>query len=210
MSVTSTPAVTPPPAAGSPLPSYLLRLRRFTRAEYHKLGEAGIIGPDERVELLDGYVVEKPVKNLPHAGATRRIANRLPKYLPAGWCIQVQDPVGLPRSEPEPDATVLRGDDAVYDTRMPEPSDVAIVIEVADSSLRTDRRDKGRLYAAAGIPVFWVVNVADGQVEVCSDPDPNATPPAYRTRADYRPGQDVPIVLDGVVASAIPVSDLLP
>lgn len=208
MSAIVMPASAPPTAP--PLPSYLHRLRRFTRAEYHKLGEAGIIGPDEKVELLDGYVVEKPVKNLPHRGATRRLTVRLARFLPAGWFVQIQDPVGLPTSEPEPDAVVLRGDETTYDQRSAEPPDIGIVIEVADTSLRTDRREKGQLYAAAGIAVYWIVNVADGQVEVYTDPDPAATLPGYAARADFRPGQDVPITLGGQTVSAIPAADLLP
>lgn len=204
------PIPAPPRPAVPPHPSWFARLRRFTRAEYHKLGEVGIIGPDERVELLDGLVVEKPVKNPPHVAVNRRLGVRLPRVLPSGWFLQTQDPVGLSASEPEPDGTVLRGDETSYDTRHPEPADTGIVIEVSDSTLRTDRREKGRLYAAAGIPVYWIINVNDQVIEVYSDPDTVATPPAYRSRIDYRPGQDVPIVLDGQVAGTIPAADLIP
>jgi Uma2 family endonuclease len=174
------------------------------------MGELGILGPDDRVELLDGYIVEKPVKNPPHQGATRRITNRLPRVVPPGWFVQVQDVVGLASSEPEPDASILRGDETSYDTRQPEPADTGVVIEVADSSLRSDRREKGRLYAQSGIPVYWIVNVHDRQIEVYSNPDPTATPPVYTTRTDYLPGQNLPIILDGQPAGTIPVGDLLP
>ena len=205
-----TPVAPPPQPTGLHLSAALLRLRRFTRAEYHRLGELGVIGPDERVELLDGLIVEKPMKGPPHQGATRRLAARMPRLLPAGWFIQTQDVVGLAASEPEPDAAILRGNETSYDSRQPDPADVGIVIVVADSTLRTDRREKGRLYAQAGIAVYWIVNVADGQIEVYTDPDPAASPPAYASHTDYRVGQDVPIVLDSAMAGSIPVADLIP
>lgn len=211
MSATIVTPVTPPPRPPvTLLTAALTRLRRFTRAEYHRLGELGIIDPDEKVELLDGYIVEKPMKGPPHQGVTRRLAARVPRLLPAGWFIQTQDVVGLAASEPEPDAAILRGDETSYDTRQPEPADVGIVIEVADSTLRTDRREKGRLYAQAALPVYWIVNVADGQIEIYTDPDPAANPPVYATRTDYLLGQDLPIVLDGVQVATIPVADLIP
>lgn len=85
-----------------------------------------------------------------------------------------------------------------------------MVIEVADSSLARDRRDKGRSYARAGIAVYWIVNLVDGVIEVYSNPEPTALSPVYRDRTDYRPGQDVPLVLDGVNVGSIPAAELLP
>ena len=185
-------------------------MRRFTREEYHRLGEFGIIEPDERVELLDGHLVVKPKRGLAHLAVTRRLSARIPRRLPTGWCVQVQGVIGLSLSEPEPDATIIRGDVTSFDHRHPEPADTGIVIEVADSTLRTDRREKGLLYAEGSIPVYWIVNVADGWIEVYTDPDPAANPPVYANRTDYRPGQDVPILLDGVQVATIPAADLLP
>src|SRR5439155_15243835 len=164
----------------------------------------------DRVELLEGYVVTKMPQNTPHGGAVARLTVRVPRRLPAGWTIRPQLPVTLSGSEPEPDLAVVRGDETSYDTRHPGPSDFGILIEVADSSLLTDRRDKGRIYARESIPVYWIVNLVDRQVEVYTDPDPAASPPAYRTRTDYRPGDAVPIALDGQPAGSIPVADLIP
>lgn len=82
--------------------------------------------------------------------------------------------------------------------------------EVADTSLDTDRGPKAVAYARNGLPVYWIINLVDSLIEVYTDPDAAATPPAYRARTDYRPGQDVPIVLDGTAVASVPVADLLP
>jgi Uma2 family endonuclease len=203
MSITTRPACPPPLLS-------LAGFRRWTVAEYHKMIESGLLMEGEPVELLEGYLVEKHVRNPPHESSLRRMTNRLPGRLPGGWFLQVQGAVSFPDSEPEPDGAALRGSDTDYDGRIPVAADIGVVIEVSDSSLQFDRCDKGRIYAREGIPVYWVVNVADRQVEVYTDPDPAANPPAYRTRTDHPPGDSVPIVLDGQPAGSIPVSDLIP
>lgn len=182
----------------------------FTPEQYHKLIDSGVIQEGEPVELLEGYLVEKPMRNPPHDGALTRLTYRLPPRLPPGWVTRIQCAVSLADSEPEPDGAVVRGDDTSYDARLPTASDFGVVVEVSDSSLAFDRRDKGRIYARAGIPVYWVVNIPDRRVEVYTDPDPAANPPAYRTRTDHTTGDAVPLFLDGQAAGGVPVSDLLP
>ena len=82
-----------------------------------------------------------------------------------------------------------------------------MVVEVSDSTLDFDRRDKGRIYARAGIPVYWIVNVVDLQIEVFTNPDPAANAPAYTASAVYLPGQTVPLMLDRVAVATIPVDE---
>lgn len=110
---------------------------------------------------------------------------------------------------PEPDGAVVRADPDKYFTRHPGPADFGVVIEVADTSRLTDRRDKGRTYASAGLPEYWIVNLVEGQVEVYTQPQPTADPPHYAARLVYTPGQDVPLTLAGVTTT-VPVADLLP
>lgn len=200
---------TPTSQGPSPLLS-LAGFRRLTPSEYHKMADAGILMEGEPIELLEGYMVEKPVRNPPHEAALRRLGVRLPRLLPAGWFQQIQGAVELGDSEPEPDGAVLRGDETSYDQRLPAADDIGIVIEVSDSTLAFDRRDKGRIYARADIPVYWVLNVVDRQVEVYTDPAPTASPPAFATRTVFGVGQAVPVQLDGKVVASIPVADLLP
>ena len=172
--------------------------------------ESGIIARDEKLELLDGYLVLKMGQSNAHRGAVLRLAANLPPRLPAGWLVMTQMPVSVGIMDPEPDGSVVRGALADYDARDVVEADFGIVIEVSDSTLGMDRVAKGRLYARAGIAVYWIVNLADKQIEVYADPDTVAEPPVYRTRTDYRPGDAVPVVLDGVAAGMIAVSELVP
>jgi Uma2 family endonuclease len=204
-----TPAPVPTPTAG-PSAALLARLKRFTVAEYHDWGRRGLLTEKDRVVLIEGYLVNKPVKNPPHETTVNRLRKRLDRLLPAGWDSRIQASVTLADSEPEPDYAVVRGSDADYAGRHPGPADIGLVVEVADSSLAADRTDAQRMYAAAGIAVYWIVNIPDRQVEVYTDPDPAAAPPAYRTRTDYRPGDAVPVSLDGVPVGSVAVADVLP
>ena len=154
--------------------------------------------------------MEKPVINPPHAAAVRRVNRHLTALLGAEVVIGVQQPITLSDSEPEPDVVVAIGTEQDYAKRHPGAREVPLVVEVSDSSLPDDQTTKLGLYAAAKIPVYWIVNLVDRQVEVYTDPDPAASPPAYRTRTDYRPGDAVPIALDGQPAGSIPVADLIP
>jgi Uma2 family endonuclease len=186
--------------------------RRVTVEQYHKMHEAGIYMDGDRVELIEGYVLEKHVRNPPHEAALRFLNRRPPRFLPAtGWFLQLQGAVTLPAdNEPEPDGVILRGDETSYDTRHPGPADIGLAIEISDTSRAFDRRVKGRAYSRACIPAYWVINVVDRVIEVYTDPNPAADPPAYRTRTDYAPGTSVPLVLDGTTVASIPVADLLP
>jgi Uma2 family endonuclease len=186
------------------------RLRRFTSADYHRMLDLGIIDREERLELLDGYLVLKMSQAPPHRTAVTCLTYRLPPRLPRGWLVMVHCPISLGILDPEPDGVVVRGEIADYLARPPVVGDFGIVIEVSDSSLLMDRSAKGRIYAREGIPVYWIVNLVDRQVEVYTDPDASANPPAYRARADYRPGDAVPVALDGRVAGTAPASELLP
>ena len=191
-----------------PLRGTLAGFRRFTVAEYERLIQTGHLTEDDDLELLDGYLVHKMPRNPLHDGTLEQVEQRIARALPAGWDRRGQKTLKLTASQPEPDFAVVRPDPQGYKRRHPGAADTGLVVEVADSSLDTDRQDKCPVYAADGIPAYWIVNLPDGWVEVYTDPDPAAR--LYRTRTDYRPGQDVPLVLDGVTVAGIPAADLLP
>jgi Uma2 family endonuclease len=134
----------------------------------------------------------------------------LPWLLPAGWCLRMQSAITLAGSEPEPDGAIVRGSARSYSCHHPGPSDIGLVIEVAEATLAGDRADKGRIYARAGIACYWIVNLVDRQIEVYTAPSGPTATPAYGQRQDLRVGDDIALTLDGTVAASIPVRELLP
>src|SRR4051812_3656454 len=115
-------------------------LRQFSVAEYHQMVQTGILTPDDRVELLEGWIVNKMSMNPPHASSVSRVRRRIDKVLPDHWTMRIQVPITLSDSEPEPDIALARGDEEVYDDRHPKPADIGVLIEVGDSSVIADRR----------------------------------------------------------------------
>jgi Uma2 family endonuclease len=185
-------------------------VRRFTVDDYHRLIQAGILGENDRVELLEGWIVPKMTHNPPHDGTIHIISKRLRKWLPPNWDIRIQSAVTTSDSEPEPDIAVVRDNEREYLIRHPGPGDIGLLIEVAESSLDKDRDEKARLYARAEIATYWVVNLVDSQVEVFSAPTGPEAHPAYRNRTVFKDQQLLPLVLDGVEVAQIPANTLLP
>ncbi len=193
-----------------PLRATMAGFHRFTVAEYHKLIEIGVLTENDNLELLDGYLVEKMPHDPIHDGAIQLAEDAIRSLLPAGWCLRVQSAVTLSRSEPEPDVVVVRGDKRSFLTSHPGPGQFGIVIEVSNTSLDSDRDDKIPMYARDGIPVYWIVNLVDRQIEVYEQPTGNSPSPTYAVQRQFKLGDVVPFVLDGVAVGTIPVTDLLP
>ena len=182
---------------------------RFTVEQYQRMGEAGILTKCDRVELLEGYVVFKMPRNPPHDGTVEAMDDLLRPHIPTGWRLRCQLTVVLSDSQPEPDFAIARGDARTYRTRHPVAGDVGLVVEVADSSVGRDQHEKARLYARAGIPIYWIINLVDRQVEVYTQPSGPTPAPAYGRLDAYAPGDLVPLVLDGVQVATVPAADLL-
>jgi Uma2 family endonuclease len=185
-------------------------IARFSVARYQKMIEVGILTAEDKVELLENYVVLKMPRNPLHTSTVQRLLERLFPRRPAGWGIRVQSAITLADSQPEPDFAFVRGSSADYENHHPGPADIGLLIEVADSSLLRDQRDKTRIYARGGISSYWIANLVDRRVEVYTQPSGPTAVPAYGAFQTYQPGDAVPLVLDGTTAGTVPVADLLP
>ena len=142
----------------------------WTVDEYHRMGEVGLLDADSRVELIEGEIVEMAPIGDAHAAISNRLNRLLVLAVSERGIVAVGNPVRLSsRSEPQPDFSVLRPR-ADYQTRGPRPDDVMLAVEVSDTTLRRDRRVKLALYARAGIPEFWIVNLEAGEIEIYRSP----------------------------------------
>jgi Uma2 family endonuclease len=180
--------------------------RRWRRAEYDRLVELGMfIG--ERLELLDGLLVVGEPQGSSHAATVVHIGQVLTSTFGAGWHARLQAPLALDDdSEPEPDVAIVVG--AARDYFAAHPSTAALVVEVAESSLRLARRFKAELYARAGLPEYWIVNLVDRTIEVHREPGAGTTGDAlYRSVTVLRlPASVTPL---GAPHATIAVGDLL-
>ncbi len=183
------------------------RLRRMTVEEYERLAVSGIIPSSNRCHLINGYLVEKMTHNPPHAVADERCGRELLRALPAGWDVRGGKPVRLPTqaSMPEPDRCVVRGSIDDYAERHPDPGDIALVVEVSDSTLSEDRELAAWVYGPAGIAAYWIVDVNGRRIEAHTDPGPQG----YRTTSVFTEEQFIPLVIDGREVGRIAVVDML-
>lgn len=159
--------------------------RMFTTTEYHRMGDAGILSPTDRVELIEGEILRMSPIGRRHAGCVNRL-NELFSRRPSNRVIvQVQNPVVLDQhSEPQPDVTLLRRRADFYTDRHPDPGDIFLLVEVVDSSAGYDRSLKIPLYARRSVPEVWLVDVAKERIEVYR----GATLRAYREHLDLDRG----------------------
>jgi len=184
------------------------KIRRFESlgvpVDVYGVGSAlvGGAGFDHTADIVE-------VGGAPQAKVGRRLipSDRL---APGGWFVNVQEPITTADSEPEPDIAVIRGNRRQYLASHPGQPDLALVVEVSDSSLQHDRTMKLRLYARAMIPIYWIVNLVEGRIEVYTDPTGPDEKPSYRQRRDYGPADEVPFIIEGRVIGRIAVRDLLP
>jgi Uma2 family endonuclease len=184
--------------------------RRFSRAEYDKLINLGVFQPGEAIELLGGHLVVAEPQGAAHYTAIVKTARALQAAFGPAWYVRTQGPIGLDdESEPEPDVAVVPG--GVEDYGRAHPSRVALIVEVAETSLAVDRQYKASLYARAGVPDYWILNLVDRVLEIYREPRSDAAAPfgwSYARSGVARPAASVaPLAAAG---SSVPVAQLLP
>lgn len=184
--------------------------RRWTRREYARLIDHGLLDEDEPIELLDGLLLVKEPQSSPHRTAVLLVAKALGLAFGDGWFVQTQSPISLDfRSEPEPDVCVVRG--SLRDYVDDHPAHPALVVEVALSGLRLARGRKAAAYARGGIAEYWIVNLVDRVLEVHREP---ARPGPARRHWGYAAietlGADAVVAPLAVTSARVRVADLLP
>ena len=184
---------------------------RMTVDRYRRLVESGVYGPKDPVFLWKGRLVEKMTEGDRHAFSSLSLAEFMRRLVPDGWSVRPDKPIVLAdESLPEPDLTIVRGPLRDYVNRTPKATDVALVVEVSDSSLHLDSRPVLKAYAANSIPIYWIVNIPKCRVEVFSDPMGPVEKPSYRQHRLYGPDDEVPVVLDRREVGRISVKEILP
>ena len=184
-------------------------IRRLRVAQYHTMIDVGILTEDDAVELINGWLVNKMPKNPKHRLVTQLTREALAKAISSNWYVDAQEPITTTDSEPEPDVVIVRGKRRQYADRHPGPKDLALVVEVADTSLQRDRTTKKQLYARVAIPEFWIINLLEYQLEKYTDPLPDANPPDYRQCQVYQSEDRVEFALDDQIAR-IEVREIFP
>lgn len=189
--------------------------KRWTTDEYHALIKHGIIADGAPLELIDGVLIHKDrgeggsamTYGPRHALAIAQLAELNVRLKPLGFHMRNQVPITIaPSHEPEPDGAVARGTPVDFRTSNPTPADCCLVIEVADSSLSFDRTTKQRIYAAAGIPAYWIVNLRNNTIEMYEQPDVKGG--EYRVRRDRLQGETLEIALPTGGTVVVRVEDI--
>ncbi|MGA7502224.1 MAG: Uma2 family endonuclease [Isosphaeraceae bacterium] len=189
---------------------------RLSVAKYEAMVASGAFTKADRFELIEGTLLEKMTKGGKHSASSERSWRAIHLLLPPGWHVRIEKPVRIPQrdSEPEPDVSVARGGIDDYEDRHPGPEDVALVVEVAESTLADDRA-MAVTYGGGGIPVYWIVNVAGRQLEVYAHPSPSGAQGAriggaYPAPTILGETESVELIIEGQVVGMIAVAKLLP
>lgn len=178
-------------------------LHRWTRKEYERMIEAGVLSPQARLELVDGDILEMTPQKSPHATGSELVAEVLRQCFQRGYHVRSQKPLAIDgRSEPEPDVTVVKGD--IRDYRDHHPQSAVLLVEVSDSTLPFDRRNKAALYARNHIPEYWILNLRERTLEVHRKPSGGT----YGEHIVLAPDQDISPL--AAPRTRIQVVDLLP
>lgn len=181
----------------------MVQTHRWTRREYERMGEAGVFHPEAKTELIDGEIVEMSPQGSHHFTAIRKVEEVLRDVFRIGYDVRVQGPLGLSDlDEPEPDVAVVTGHFTDY--AKAHPTKAVLVVEISNSTLVFDRGPKLALYARAGVPEYWIVNLVDRCVEVYREP----VGEVYRSKRTSGPEEQISPA--GRPEAAISVETLLP
>jgi Uma2 family endonuclease len=189
-----------------PSAELIVSLFRMTVDQYERLVDTGVLD-GQPIELINGLLVRKMGKKPPHVIASEAARDELLPRVPQGWRLTIEAPVRIPDfDEPEPDLAIVRGTRDDYADHHPEPGDVGLLIEVSDTTLDRDRGEKQLAFARGGVPVYWIVNLVDRQLEIYTEPGPAG----YRERRVLGTNDQAWVTIGGQEIGPIAVSAILP
>jgi Uma2 family endonuclease len=181
---------------------------RMSIEKYEAMVDLGVFTSEDRFELIEGLLVAKMTKYPPHSVVTQNCGKILDRMLYGKGChARTEQPIRIPSrsSEPEPDVALARGDVKDYAAKHPDAEDIALVVEVSDTSLQKDHR-LARTYGAAGIPFYWIINIPDRQLEVFSSPLNGV----YTAHEILHETESLDLIIEGRMVGRIGVAELLP
>ena len=186
-------------------------LHRFSEEQCLKMVAAGIISEADAFTLAEQGVDSEMARNPAHDSTIDRVDESIRPLVRSPWRMRIQSAIKISGGEPEPDIAIVRGPAGRYDDHHPGSDEIALLIEISDTTLAYDRGIKLRAYANAEVPVYWIVNLVDRQVDVYSSPKPSRKrPSSYGKHAEYKPGQAISVVIDGKQVGTIAVDSILP
>lgn len=183
---------------------------KFSVTDYHRLIDIGVLDENDRVELLEGWLVPKMSHGPLHDISVELAHERIRQVLPNGWRLRVQSAITTGDSEPEPDLAIVRGDIRTAPRRHPLPTEIGLLIEVADTTLQNDRLRKTEIYGRAGILNYWIINLQDRQIECFSQPTGPISKAGYNQSDILLPGDQLPLELDGSGVATLDPAEFLP
>ncbi len=197
-------------ATGTPTAARALKLYRLNEAQFATMCRADVFG-DRKVELLGGLLFPM-VTNPPHNRTVLRTSRGFNRLLSEeDWTVWEEKSIRLDRHWiPSPDLAIARGPEVAFATRLAAAPDLAMVVEVSDTTYAKDRGLKWRKYAAVGIPIYWIANLAKRQFEAYTDPTGRGMAAAYRQCQIHGIDAVIPLILDGREFGRIAVKDVLP
>ena len=175
----------------------IISRKLFSVEEFQRISEAGIFPPDSRFELIRGEIIEMPNPTRLHSGRVNKLTRVFTMKLGESAIVCIQNPMFIDKmSEPRPDVVICKPLPELFGPFEPEPADVLLLVEISDTSLRYDTKIKSRLYAEAGIPEYWILNIPDGVLQIQTDPMDGE----YRRIESFKRGQTITAhMLPGVV-----------
>jgi Uma2 family endonuclease len=166
----------------------IISRKLFSVEEFQRISDAGIFPPDSHFELIRGEIIEMPIPTRIHSGRVNKLTRVFTLKLGESAIVCIQNPMFVDKmSEPRPDVVICKPLLELFGPFEPEPSDILLLVEISDTSLRYDTKIKSRLYAEAGIPEYWILNIPDGVIQVRTDPSGGE----YRRVEDFKLGQSI-------------------